>query len=960
MVSAVSTGGGAGQRQESWSGVPARNPGFKGREAVLSAIHDAMAGDGRVAVQALLGMAGVGKTQIAIEFAHRFAFDYDIVWWISAERPEAVLAQFLTLAVELGWASADEEPELVRREVVRALHRRGRWLLVFDSAEHPADVAPWLPGGRGHVLITSTAQGWDDLAVPRPVDVFTRAESRAVLQGRVAGLADADADKVAAEVGDLPLAVAQAAGYMASTGTVADEYVRLLRTSPAVVLELGKPWQYPGSLAAAAVLSFDQMQSEDPAGAEVAAVCAYLAPEPVPTGWFPAAAGKLPAPLGVQAANPVAWGQVVYRLHRSGLVRVEASSLVMHRLTQAIIRDHLSADRAMEARAMAETLLAANAEGDETLPENWPQWARLLPHVLAADPAASENPDMREAGVAATWYLFRQGDYEGSHNLARDLYEKWRGRLGADDPSTLGAATSLTAALSGLGRHSEARHLDQDTLARRRRVLGDDDSATLITANNLASNLRSLGDYQAAKELVEDTLTRRRRVLGEDHPATLNSASGLANVLHAMNMHQEARELDEDVFARRREVLGQNHPDTLTSAYNLAQDLRHLQSYQEARRLDEDTLARRRRVLGESHPDTRKSEESMALNLRLLGEVRASEPATETLLAGQGGEFTVGASGSAIEPDGLVHIEQATSEAALTGTALVTIHGFWSSPPTWERLNAVWSADRELRGLRIHPFGYLSPKKPQLPFSVSRIPDYDDIAQTLANEYITVLAGAQDLAIVTHSQGGLILQRFLAWMIHEGRARELSRIRSVVMLACPNGGAEYLRSVRRALGYGRHPQAGSLDVLNRQVADTQRTVLRCIVNATALDDHQCYIPFHVYAGASDNIVTAASAQAAFPGASALAGNHFTILDPSTPGNRTAEVVKRNLLADVVTRRQKSGAAPAQETSDGAEEHATDRPEGSGKYVINIQGVHGLQIGDHGVQRNVFPGDQTGH
>jgi uncharacterized protein (DUF2267 family) len=135
----------AGQRQDSWSGVPARNPSFKGREAVLAVVHDAMAGDGQARVQALLGMAGVGKTQIAIEFAHRFASDYDIVWWVNAERPEAVLAQFLTLAVEVGWASADEEPETVRRAVIRALHGRGRWLLVFDSADLPADIAPYRP-----------------------------------------------------------------------------------------------------------------------------------------------------------------------------------------------------------------------------------------------------------------------------------------------------------------------------------------------------------------------------------------------------------------------------------------------------------------------------------------------------------------------------------------------------------------------------------------------------------------------------------------------------------------------------------------------------------------------------------------------------------------------------------------------------------------------------------------------
>lgn len=261
------------------------------------------------------------------------------------------------------------------------------------------------------------------------------------------------------------------------------------------------------------------------------------------------------------------------------------------------------------------------------------------------------------------------------------------------------------------------------------------------------------------------------------------------------------------------------------------------------------------------------------------------------------------------EESRLAHKGHTVPEMTVMGTTLVTIHGFWSSPATWEQLNEVWRADDELRGLRIHSFGYPSPKKPSLPFSVTRVPEYDDIAQTLATEYATVLANASDMAVVTHSQGGLILQRFLAWMVSEGRARELSRIRSVVMLACPNGGSEYLESLRRALGYGRHPQAGNLRVLNRQVADTQRTVLQRIVNATALDDHQCHIPFHVYAGGSDNIVKAASAQAAFPGASTIAGNHFTILDPATPGNRTAETVKRHLLADI-TAREHPGAVPA--------------------------------------------------
>ena len=234
----------------------------------------------------------------------------------------------------------------------------------------------------------------------------------------------------------------------------------------------------------------------------------------------------------------------------------------------------------------------------------------------------------------------------------------------------------------------------------------------------------------------------------------------------------------------------------------------------------------------------------------------------------------------------------------MINATLVTIHGFWSSPATWDRLSAIWQADEELRGMQIHPFGYPSPKKPRRPFSRTRVPDYDDIAQTLATEYTVALAEAANIAIVTHSQGGLIVQRFLAWMLGEGRGRELGRIRSITMLACPNGGSEYLRSVRQVLGYGRHPQAGNLEVLNKRVADTQRTVLRQIVNATSVNDHQCRIPLHVYAGNSDRVVTAASAQAGFPAASTLAGNHFSILDPGSPGNRTAETVKHHLITDL--------------------------------------------------------------
>ena len=208
--------------------VPARNPGFTGRDALLAAVRDRLVAGDRAVVQALQGMGGVGKTQLAIEYAHRFADGYDVAWWVNAEQAGLIGDQFAALGAALGCVQPGAGTEAVRAAVLADLHQRGRWLLVFDNAENPADIGRWLPGGGGHVLITSRERAWAEIAAPVEVDVLARAESVAILRDRVAGLGAADADRLAAELGDLPLAVAQAAGFMAETGMPAAQYLELL------------------------------------------------------------------------------------------------------------------------------------------------------------------------------------------------------------------------------------------------------------------------------------------------------------------------------------------------------------------------------------------------------------------------------------------------------------------------------------------------------------------------------------------------------------------------------------------------------------------------------------------------------------------------------------------------------------------------------------------------------------
>jgi hypothetical protein len=608
--------------------VPARNADFTGRGATLEKLRDNLAGGGVAVVvaQALYGLGGVGKTQLALEYAHRFMADYDLVWWVPSERSEEISLALAELARKLGLQVGDNVAEAADAALEELRQdAKPHWLLIFDNADDPKQLEPYLPSGSGHVLITSRNQAWGHAAEPLEVDVFTNDESVAHLLRHVPELDPAEASQVAEALGHLPLAVEQASAWLEQTGMPARAYIEQLVTESTRILGLNQPPGYPMPVVATWNLSFEQLKERSPAAVRLLQILAFCSPGPISmTLLYSDEMNESLLPYDEALSEKLMLGRVIRDISRFALIKVDqgTNSLQIHRLVQAVIRSQMTEEEQNEVRHEVHKILvgARPRQGETDDPTNWSTYDIIWPHLGPSRAEECDDPRTRQLLIDWVRYQWKHGEFDSALNLAHRLQGLWTHELGPDHQQTLHLQTQTANVLRSQGRFDEARDMDTYVLERQRAVLGADHPYSLMTAGGLAADLRALGYFKEALASDQETYDSFKEQFGPDTERALAAAHNLASSLRLVGDYFAARSLDQETLDRQRRALSPDHPYTLGSAAALALDMRAAGAFRESVDLLRDTWARYQAVLGEDMLETLITAASLAVSLRKAGE----------------------------------------------------------------------------------------------------------------------------------------------------------------------------------------------------------------------------------------------------------------------------------------------------------------------------------------------------
>ena len=639
-----------------WNVPYPRNALFIGREALLAQLRLHLQAGQATALsqpQAISGLGGIGKTQIAIEYAYRYHQDYQVVLWARAESQDALTSSYVAIASLLNLPEKEAQEQAITVQAVKTwLQVHSGWLFMLDNADDLALVPTFLPPAMGgHLLLTTRAQAMGRLAHRIEVDVLA-AEQGALFLLRRAALLAPDAELSQASSGDralalhitealggLPLALDQAGAYLEETGSSLADYDRLFQQHHATLLaqRRGLVADHPEPVTTTWSLSFAQVEERNGAAADLLCLCAFLSPDAIPEEITTQGAAHLGPQLAPVAADTLLLGQAMEALRAYSLIGRDPATktLSIHRLVQAVLRDAMDgAERECWAERATRAVSAALPAVEHA---NWSQWERLLAHAQAcAGWIEQEHLILPEAVYLlnqAGFYLQERARYAEAEPLCQRalvILEQQLGPLHLD--LTIGL-NNLAGLYLGQGKYEQAEPLFQRALAIHEQQSGLLHLDTAISLNNLAGLYLRQDKYTEAEPLYRRALAIHEQQVGSEHLRTATSLSNLAALYRAQGKYAEAEPLVQRALTIREQQLGPTHPDTATSLNNLALLYEDQGKEGQAEPLYRRALSICEQQLGPTHPNTAGSFNNLAGFYRRQGKYTEAEPLYRQALA---------------------------------------------------------------------------------------------------------------------------------------------------------------------------------------------------------------------------------------------------------------------------------------------------------------------------------------
>lgn len=520
-----------------WGGVPPRNPTFTDRCEAMDLIREVLTGnasDDRAGLRscALQGLGGVGKTSLAVEYAHRFRKDYRLIWWVRAQHGASIADDLARLLVALtGETKVDQADGFPR--LWNELADREPWLIVYDNAKAPAALRElWPSGGGGDVIVTSRTDNWAELVDEAiTVEVFSRDDAVSLLRARTHDDDEPSAAEVADRLGRLPLALVQAAAYVNQTRTTFEHYAQLITQQVGDVLATTPPSDYNVPVAITWSMSIAEANAQAPGARELLIFWSFLASEQIRRDMAASCAPNLPDPLPKIVTNSVRYDLAIAALTHYSLVSADVDYMRVHRLVQLTVRLSLSEDERRAWAAIAVRALSYLFPRRPRDPDTWEVCSQLTPHVLVASAYATQLGADEPTGDL----LMRAGIY----NMARDFLDPAADLLrmavidyerteGTESLEVAAACVELARVFFRQAKLVEALPVSERAIRIRERLNGTEDPGLVEPLRQLGATFLELSRFDEATDSYERALRIVESTHGDDAWEALPILSSLA------------------------------------------------------------------------------------------------------------------------------------------------------------------------------------------------------------------------------------------------------------------------------------------------------------------------------------------------------------------------------------------------------------------------------------------------